>query len=136
MFWNMFPKSHGFVAILVTSCIKDTCSNLSLSIFVKETKLFDLVTDTARKPWLSGNMLPNIKTFGNGWSNFSENMKIVALKLLVLTGFSSPNLLIYCTLLQFCAVLGVSCYVHIFKLTASSQSICREVYALPYKLNY
>ena len=31
-------------------------------------------TFTATKPWLSGNMLPNIKTCENGWSNFSENL--------------------------------------------------------------
>ena len=31
LFGNMFPESHGFVAMPVTSCIKDTCSNLSLS---------------------------------------------------------------------------------------------------------
>ena len=24
----MFPDSHGFVAVTVTSCIKDTCSNV------------------------------------------------------------------------------------------------------------
>ena len=26
----MFPEAHGFVAMLVTSCIKDSCSNLPL----------------------------------------------------------------------------------------------------------
>ena len=31
IFDNMFPESHGFVALPVTSCIKDTCSKLSLS---------------------------------------------------------------------------------------------------------
>ena len=31
MYGNMFPESHGFVAMPVTRCIKDTCSNLSLS---------------------------------------------------------------------------------------------------------
>ena len=31
IFWNMFPESHSFVAMPVTSCIKDICSNLSLS---------------------------------------------------------------------------------------------------------
>ena len=30
-FGDMFPESHGFIAMPVTSCIKDTCSNLSLS---------------------------------------------------------------------------------------------------------
>ena len=31
IFGNMFPESHGFVAMPVTSSTKDTCSNLSLS---------------------------------------------------------------------------------------------------------
>ena len=31
LFGNMFPESHSFVAMPVASCIKDTCSNLSLS---------------------------------------------------------------------------------------------------------
>ena len=31
IFGNMFPESQGFVAMTITSCIKDTCSNLSLS---------------------------------------------------------------------------------------------------------
>ena len=30
IFGNLFPESHGFVAMPVTGCIKDTCSNLSL----------------------------------------------------------------------------------------------------------
>ena len=33
----------------------------------------------------------NIKTWANGWSNFSENLRIVALKLHELTRFASPN---------------------------------------------
>ena len=28
IFGNMFPESHGFVAMPVASCIKDTCHNL------------------------------------------------------------------------------------------------------------
>ena len=32
LFGNMFPDCHGFVAMPVTSCIKDTCSNSSISI--------------------------------------------------------------------------------------------------------
>ena len=36
----------------------------------------------ATKPWLSGNMLPNIKTCENGFSNSLENMIFMALKLL------------------------------------------------------
>ena len=35
LFVNMFLESHGFVAMPVTSCIKDACSNLSLSNIVK-----------------------------------------------------------------------------------------------------
>ena len=31
MFRNIFPESHGFVAMSVTSRIIDTCANLSLS---------------------------------------------------------------------------------------------------------
>ena len=31
VFGNMFPGCHGFVAMPVTSCIIDACSNLSLS---------------------------------------------------------------------------------------------------------
>ena len=31
IFGNMFPESHGFVAMPVTRCIKDKCSNLSQS---------------------------------------------------------------------------------------------------------
>ena len=31
IFCNMIPESHGFVAMQVTSCINDTCSNLFLS---------------------------------------------------------------------------------------------------------
>ena len=31
IFGSMIPESRGFVAMSVTSCITDTCSNLSLS---------------------------------------------------------------------------------------------------------
>ena len=33
---------------------------------------FSLETDTATKPWLSGNMLPNIKICENEWSNYQK----------------------------------------------------------------
>ena len=36
-----------------------------------------------------------MKTYENEWSNFSENQRVVALKLLGLTQFASPNLWIY-----------------------------------------
>ena len=37
------------------------------------------------------NLLPNINTCENEWSYFSANMRVVALKLLELTQFASPN---------------------------------------------
>ena len=92
LFSNMFPESDGFVAMSVTSSIKDTCSNLSLSDWWMETKLFKLVTSTPTKPWLSGNLLANIETCGNLWSNFPENPRVVAIKLLELTQIASPNI--------------------------------------------
>ena len=70
-----------FVDTPVTRCIKDTCSNLSsLSNLQMETKLFDLVTATATL----GKHVTKIKTCKNGWSNLSENLRIVTLKLLEL----------------------------------------------------
>ena len=69
---------------------------------MKETKLFEFVTGTEMKPWLSRNMLPNINTCENGWSNFSANLRAVSLKLLELTHFAWPNLSIYYNFL--CAV--------------------------------
>ena len=62
---------------------------------MKETKLFKLVTGAEMKPWLSRNMLLNINTRRNRWSNFSANFKVVSLKLLELTQFAWPNLSIY-----------------------------------------
>ena len=69
---------------------------------MKETKLFELVTGTEMKPWLSRNMLPNINTCENGGLNFSVNLRVVSLKLLELTQFAWPNLSIYFNF--FCAV--------------------------------
>ena len=69
---------------------------------MKEAKLFELVTGTEMKPWLSRNMLPNINTCKNDWSNFSANLKVVSLKILELTQFAWPKISIYFTLL--CAV--------------------------------
>ena len=65
----------------------------------------------------SGNLLPNINTSENWWLNFSENLRIIALKLLELTRFLWPKSI---NLLEFCTVLGLSCDVDIFKQTASS----------------
>ena len=65
-------------------------------------------------------MLPNIKTYENRWSNFSENLRAVAMK-------SNSHKKIY----RFPLILyGVEfrCDVDILKLTASAQSIYGEVY--------
>ena len=69
---------------------------------MKETKLFELVTGTETKPWLSRNMLPNINTCENGWLNFSANRRVVSLKSLELIQFAWPTLSIYFKFL--CAV--------------------------------
>ena len=69
---------------------------------MNETKLFELVTGTEMKPWLSRNMLANINICENGWSNFSANLKVVSLKLLKLTQFAWSTLSIYFNFL--CAV--------------------------------
>ena len=66
---------------------------------MKETKLFELVTGTEMKPWLS---LNNINTCENGWSNFSANLRVLSLKFLELTQFAWPNQSIYFNF--FCAV--------------------------------
>ena len=49
--------------------------------------MIDLVTGTATKQLLSGNMSPNINTCKNRWANFSANWRIVAIKLLELSLF-------------------------------------------------
>ena len=64
--------------------------------------MFELVTGTEMKPWLSRNMLPKINTCENGWSNFSANIRVMSLKLLELAQFAWPNLWIYFNFL--CAV--------------------------------
>ena len=78
--------------------------------------MFDLVTGTATKPCISWKHVPNIKTRGNGWSNFSENLRIAALKLFKLTRFLSPFTSIFSYVLKFCTALGIRCDVDIFKL--------------------
>ena len=71
----------------------------------------------------SGNMLPKINTCENWCWYFSQNLRIVALKLLKLTQFASQNLSIY---LHFVWWEVVRCDVDIFKLTAHAQSINSE----------
>ena len=54
------------------------------------------------EPWSSRNMLPNLNTCENWWSNFSANLRVVSLKLVELNQFVWPNVSIYFNLL--CAV--------------------------------
>ena len=75
---NKFPESHDFVAKL-EQLDRDKLEHVSL---------IQHVTGIATKPWLSGNMLPNIKTDENGWSNFWENLLVVAIKLIELSQFA------------------------------------------------
>ena len=48
---------------------------------MNETKLFVLVTGTEMEPWLSRNMLPNVNTCENGWSNFSAKSESCVIKI-------------------------------------------------------
>ena len=54
-----------------------------------------IVTGIVTKPWLWGNMSPNIQTCENWWSYFPENVRILVFKSLDLTLFLSPNQSIY-----------------------------------------
>ena len=54
-----------------------------------------LVTGRATKPWPREICFSKYKNVQNGWSNFSENLRIVALKLPEFTRFLSPNPSIY-----------------------------------------
>ena len=100
---------------------RDMFKFISLSFQWRETKLFDIVTATGTKPWLSRNMLPNSKTCKKEWSNFSENLTVVATKLLELTQFASLNQSIYFNFLW--------CWGPLWQRTISLKySIYREVY--------
>ena len=83
---------------------------------------------TATEPWLSGNMLQNIKTLQNGRSNFSEKLRIVTLKSPELARSYLQIYQFKGYLPEFFAVLGVRCDLDIFKPINSAQSINREVY--------
>ena len=58
---------------------------------------------------------------------FLKKFRNHGIKIVRVNSFLSPNLSIYSYLLEFCTVLGVHCEVDVFKLTASAQSINREV---------
>ena len=66
------------------------------------------------------------KNCENGWSNFSENLRIMQLKVVEITRFlsqKSVDLQLFTFILH---GVGVRCDVGIFKLTASAQSIYIE----------
>ena len=84
--------------------------------------LFNLLTSTATKPRLSGYMLPNINIFENECWYFSENLKIVALKLLELTQLTSPKISIYFNSIWHWGSIVMSTFL----LTAHAQYINSE----------
>ena len=61
---------------------------------------------------------------------FCKKLRIVALKLLRVNSILITKSINYSYLLFFCTVLAVRCDADIFKLTATAQSIYREVYVL------
>ena len=83
---------------------------------IVDTKLLGIVTGIATKRRLSWNMVPNINPCENEWSNISENLRVVAIKLFELTQFASSN-------------LSINCNFSCDKGDFPSQSINREVYA-------
>ena len=88
----MFPESHGFVAVLVSRSNNFVALHQLDRDKLEHVSSIQLVTGIATKQRLSGNKFTNIKTCENGRSNFSENMRIVALKLFELTQYLSPKI--------------------------------------------
>ena len=74
--------------------------------------MFDLLIGTATKLRLSGYMLRNINTFEIESWHFSENLKIVALKLLELTPLTSPKISIYFNFVWRCGSVVMSTFLN------------------------
>ena len=94
----MFPESHGFDAVLIIMSNNFVSLQYLDRDKLEHVSMIRLVTGIATNPWLSGNMFTNIKTCENGWSNFSKNLRIVALKLLEFNAIlimKSINLLLF-----------------------------------------
>ena len=72
----------------------------------------------------SENMLPNINTCENGWSKFSANLWVVAIKLFELTQFASQTLPIF---FKFELCSGPLWWKH-FKTNRRAEYNSREVY--------
>ena len=87
----MFTESYGFVTVSVVN--SDNFVSLHkfkhTGIKLEPVCLILLVIGIATKPRLSGNMIPNIEKCENGWSNLTENLRVVAIKWLEVTRFAS-----------------------------------------------
>ena len=80
-----YTVTHGPGSAISTFCYHWICkvrSSICCSANEWPQCYTPLVTGTAIKPSLSGNMLSNMNTCKNGWSNFSENLRIIVLKFL------------------------------------------------------
>ena len=104
IFGNVFPMSHGFDAVPVTSCIKDTYVPIIIDhwLISEGRRNCSTMWPAQKRNRDSQETCYHIyKSCKNWCSNFSENWRIVALELLELTRFFSPNLSIYSYLLYF-----------------------------------
>ena len=110
-----FPRvtvSVTYVSMPVTSCIKIHIP-VNRYLINEGRRNCSTLWPTQQRNRNLWNMFPNRNICENGRLNFSENLRIVALKSLELTWFASPNRSIY---LHF-VLLWVRCDVDIFKLT-------------------
>ena len=98
IFRNMFPGSHGFVAVLVTRS-KNFVSLHSLKIG------WGLIGTCTVHAACNRHINDTVTLRKHVLSNFSENWRIVALKWIQLTQLLSPNLSIYCNFNMCCALL-------------------------------
>ena len=95
IFGNIFPESRGFVCYAGYKPYQRFMLQFNIYLISEGRRYCSTLWTAKQRPWLSGNILPNINTCENGSSNFSKNLKIMVLKLLGLTEFSSRNPSIY-----------------------------------------
>ena len=126
----MFPESRGFVAVPFTRLNNFVSLHWLDWNKLEHVSLIQLVTGIATKPWLSRNMLPNIKTWENELSNFSENLRIVALN--CSSSLDTYHQIYHVTVIYFNFVLCLGPLLS--KEIFSAQSIHREVYGITYIL--
>ena len=86
IFGNMFPASHGFVALQVINiCIReDTCSNFPI-LKMNEDEIVRTCDRQSNETATLKERVTKYENMRNGWSNLAEYLKVVALKLLELT---------------------------------------------------